>query len=187
MELVTIKQFAESQEISYEAVRKQINRYSDELSGHIIKQGRKSFLDKWAVEFLETKRRERPVVLASIERTEENEYLREQIEKLKTQLLSAQNELLREKERVINLQEEAKKSLEASVRYTALLEESEAKDEKLKEAERREEDLTRALEEKDGQLEDLRNTVEDLSRERDEAQSEAQSYRPSIFGFYRKI
>lgn len=173
MELVTIKQFADSQGISYEAVRKQLNRYSDELSGHIVKQGRKSFLDKWAVEFLETKRKERPVVVATIERSEENEFLREQVEKLKAQLMTAQNELLKEKDRIIALQEEAKKTLEATVRYTALLEESEAKDEKLKEAERREADLTK--------------TIEELSRERDEAQSEAQSYRPSIFGFYRKI
>ena len=69
MELVTIKQFADSQGISYEAVRKQLHKYSEELSGHVIRKGRTQYLDEKAVEFLKERRRESPIVLQTIIRT----------------------------------------------------------------------------------------------------------------------
>lgn len=194
MDLITIKQYAEDQGISYEAVRKQVVRYSDELSGHIVKRDRRQFLDQWAVDFLTEKRRQSPVVVVSMDRSEENERLREEIDSLRVKLMTAQNELLSEKDRVIQLQDEAKKMIEDQSRYTALLEDNKAKEEKLKEAESREADLSRQIEEKDDQLqtiqteaEDLRKTVEDLQKERDEAQAEAKSFTKSIFGFYRKL
>ena len=194
MDLITIKQYAEDQGISYEAVRKQVVRYSDELSGHIVKRDRRQFLDQWAVDFLTEKRRQSPVVVVSMDRSEENERLREEIDSLRVKLMTAQNELLSEKDRVIQLQDEAKKMIEDQSRYMALLEDNKAKEEKLKEAESREADLSRQIEEKDDQLqtiqteaEDLRKTVEDLQKERDEAQAEAKSFTKSIFGFYRKL
>lgn len=200
VELVTLKQYAEEHKISYEAVRKQVIRYAEELSDHIIKKDRTQYLDPWAVEFLTNRRRESPIVLMNMDQSEENERLKEEVESLRVKLMTAQNELLKEKDRIIELQDEAKKTLEDRARYTALLEESKAKDEKLKEAESREADLSREIEEKDGQIrtiqtetDDLRRqaeadrkTIEDLQKERDEALTEAQSFTRSIFGFYRK-
>ena len=37
---------AKQNNISYEAVRKQVARYKDELKGHLIKEGRQQFLDE---------------------------------------------------------------------------------------------------------------------------------------------
>lgn len=197
---MTLKQYADDQGISYEAVRKQVIRYAEELSDHIITQDRKKYLDQYAVKFLTERRRESPIILMNMDQNEENQRLKEEIESLRVKLMTAQNELLKEKDRIISLQDEAKKTLEDRARYTALLEESKAKDEKLKEMTGQVGDLSRQIEEKDGQIrtiqteadglrrqsEEDQKKIEDLSRERDEAQREAQSFTRSIFGFYRK-
>lgn len=197
---MTLKQYADDQGISYEAVRKQVIRYAEELSDHIITQDRKKYLDQYAVKFLTERRRESPIILMNMDQNEENQRLKEEIESLRVKLMTAQNELLKEKDRIISLQDEAKKTLEDRARYTALLEESKAKDEKLKEMTGQVGDLSRQIEEKDGQIrtiqteadglrrqsEEDQKKIEDLSRERDEAQKEAQSFTRSIFGFYRK-
>ena len=196
---MTLKQYADDQGISYEAVRKQVIRYAEELSDHIITQDRKKYLDQYAVKFLTERRRESPIILMNMDQNEENQRLKEEIESLRVKLMTAQNELLKEKDRIISLQDEAKKTLEDRARYTALLEESKAKDEKLKEMTCQVGDLSRQIEEKDGQIrtiqteadglrrqsEEDQKKIEDLSRERDEAQKEAQSFTRSIFGFYR--
>ena len=204
---MTIKQYAESQNVTYEAVRKQIVGYGEELKDHIVRKGRTQYLDEWAVEFLTKRRRENPIILLSQDKDEAIEAMKQQIETLRVQLMTAQNELLKSQDerlkaqdRIIELQDEAKKTIEDRARYTALLEDNKAKEEKLKEAGDQIGDLSRQIEEKDGQIEsiqkeaeDLRKkteedlkTIEDLQRERDEAQSEAQSFTRSIFGFYRK-
>lgn len=197
---MTLKQYADDQGISYEAVRKQVIRYAEELSDHIITQDRKKYLDQYAVKFLTERRRESPIILMNMDQNEENQRLKEEVESLRVRLMTAQNELLKEKDRIISLQDEAKKTIEDRARYTALLEESKAKDEKLKEMTGQVGDLSRQIEEKDGQIrtiqtetddlrrqvEEDRKKIEDLSRERDEAQNEAQSFTRSIFGFYRK-
>ena len=166
MELVTIKQYAESQNVSYEAVRKQIVSYGEDLKDHIIRRNRTQYLDDWAVEFLTKRRRENPVIILNQDKDETIEAMKEQIESLKVQLMTAQNELLKEKERVINLQDESKKLIEDRGKYLLLLEDSKAKDERLKEAE---------------------DQISEIRKERDEAQTEARSFRKSIFGFYRKV
>ena len=193
MDVRSIKQFAEEQNVSYEAIRRQIVKYSDELKDHIVRKNRTQYLDEWAINFLKEKRKESPIVLMNMDQNEEIEALKAQVDLLKSKLLVAQDQ-------IISLQDETKKAIESQVRYTALLEDNEAKAKRLKEAESREADLSREIEKKDDQIrtiqteaEDLRKKseedqkkIEDLSRERDEAQKEAQSFTRSIFGFYRK-
>lgn len=159
MELITIKQYAQSQHISYEAIRKQVVAYKHDLQDHIIRKGRTQYLDEYAIEFLTKRRRESPVIVLEQSKDETIADLKDQIDALRVQLMTAQNELLREKDHIIELQEESRKSLEAQARYTALLEENESKDEQIKE----------------------------LTEQRDAAVKEAQSYQPSLFGFYRKV
>lgn len=180
MELMTIKQFADDQGVSYEAVRKQVSRYAEELSGHILKQNRTQYLDEKAVEFLKERRRESPIIMQTMDQGEEISRLKDQVESLRAQLMTAQNELLKSQDerlkaqdRIIELQDEAKKTLEDRARYTALLEDNEAKEKKLQEAEER--------------ITEARKTIEDLQKERDEAVTESKKYYKSWFGFYRKI
>ena len=166
MELVTIKQFADSQGISYEAVRKQLHKYSEELSGHVIRKDRTRYLDEVAVKFLQERRRESPIILQNMDQGEEISRLMDQVESLRAQLVSAQNKLLESQERIISLQDEAQKALEDKARYTALLEDNEAKEKKLQETEER-----------------LRR----VEAERDEAVQESRRFYKTWFGFYRKI
>lgn len=60
---VSIKDYAREAGVSYEAVRKQMKRYSEELEGHIHQQGRTQYLDDEAVAFLDQHRLEKPIVV----------------------------------------------------------------------------------------------------------------------------
>lgn len=179
VKMVTLKQFAHAEGISYEAVRKQVVKYADALDGHVVKQDRTQYLDEYAVEFLKDRRKESPIILQNVDQKEEIDQLTREIETLRGRLLSAQ-------EKIISLQEESRPLLEAKVKYDGLLEVHEVQKARLKEAEEtaarereRAEDLRR-------QREDDQRTIEDLKRERDAAETEAKSFQKSIFGFYRK-
>ena len=172
----TIKQYAEEQGVSYEAIRKQISTYKDELKEHIVIKGRTQYLDDWAVEFLSHKRKENPVILVSQEKADEVEAMRKQIETLRTQLLLAQNALIKsqeerikDKETIIALQAETRKTLEAQSKYIELIE---AKDTQLIAAQ----DDARMLH---SQLEASRKAIRHF-------EEESKSYERAFFGLYRK-
>lgn len=198
MNVYTLKDIAEELGVTYEAVRQQTIRYSDELKGHITKQGKKQFIDEEGLDFLRTKRREYHVILQ--EDRETVEALQEQIESLKASLIKAQNELLASKDKIISLQEEVKEGLEAKASYHLLLEDNKKKDEQLAvirsendaikeekeslrtEAERQQEQIVSLKAENENQ----QATIDSLKQERDAAMEESQSYHKSWFGFYRK-
>lgn len=102
----SIKEYAKEKQVSYEAVRKQINRYKDELKGHIQKVGRTQYLDEEAEAFLNEKRSTSPVVLVQASKDEELEELRKEKEMLLLKVAELQDQLLKEKDQVKNLQEE---------------------------------------------------------------------------------
>lgn len=130
--MVSIKDLAAQNNVTYEAVRQQVQRYTSELEGHIFVQGRTKYLDDYAVEFLNSKRDANPVVVydvnkdSEIERLEnENALLRmkllekqEKIEKLQDKLLeaaetpvlllTAQNDLLATQAELSEAQEKIK-------------------------------------------------------------------------------
>ena len=172
MDVRSIKQIAEEQNVSYEAIRKQIVKYSEELKDHIIRKNRTQYLDEWAVNFLKEKRAESPIILMNMDQNEQIEELTAQVELLKNRLLMAQDQ-------IIALQNENKLSIETQIKYTALLEDSQTKEAKLKEVEQK-------VDEQKDQIRAMQTETEDLRRERDAAQAEANSYEKSIFGFYRK-
>lgn len=83
IKLLTIKEYAKKKNITYEAVRKQIQKYKDdELKDHIIKKNKTQFLDEYAVNFLDNRRRESPVLLYQMEKDEEIEALKRERENL---------------------------------------------------------------------------------------------------------
>lgn len=205
MEVYTLKDIAEELGVTYEAVRQQVIRYSDDLKGHITKQGKKQFVDEWGLDFLKTKRREYHVIVE--EDKETVNALKAEIEALKASLLQAQNELLASKDRVIALQEEVREGLEAKASYHLLLEEKTKAEEKIEEmteqvavirsendAIKEEKESLRAEAERQqeqifslkAESESQRATIDSLTQERDAAIEESQSYHKSWFGFYRK-
>lgn len=104
--MVSIKEYASSKNVSYEAVRKQINRYKKELTNHIQKVGRTQYLDDFAVDFLNEKRQSNPVVILETSKEEELEQLRLENKSLLLKVAELQEQLLKEKDSVKTLQEE---------------------------------------------------------------------------------
>jgi len=197
MEVMTIRDFADDQKVSYEAIRKQVAFYADDLKGHIVKKNRKQFLDEYAVEFLKKRRREHPVVITNYEKTEENEDLKKQLESVKAQLMTMQHDLIMSQQKIIELQEERQTMIEDQAKYTALLEDNQEKDRKLQEAEKRirtaegqaaaaESKVVEIQNQATSQLQSYWEENQRLQMERDAAMAEAQSYTRSIFGLYRK-
>ena len=177
---MTIKEYAKSHGISYEAVRKQLARYRKDLEGHITTEGQTKYIDDFAVAFLDKKRRTNPVVVFNQERSDEVQLLRDQVEALKNELLATQK-------RVMDLQSEKQLMIEAKVKYDLLLESS---NEKSATIETLREDLKDARRDTDQAREDLKaakDETDQIRKERDEAQADARSYQKSIFGLYRKI
>ena len=82
MALITLKEYAEQNHVTYEAVRKQVKRYEEALGDHIIKDGRQQFLDDYAVAFLDEHRAKNPVVIYQASKDEEIERLRAENENL---------------------------------------------------------------------------------------------------------
>ena len=111
--MISIKDYAKNKGVSYEAVRKQVNRYKDELDGHIHKQNRTQYLDDEAVTFLDSKRAESPVILLQMDKDEEIQRLNNENTALLIKVAELQDALIREKDNVKLLQEEKIALLEA--------------------------------------------------------------------------
>lgn len=118
--MISLKDYAKNKCVSYEAVRKQVNRYKKELEGHIHKVGRTQYLDEDAVLFLDGKRNDNPVILVQMDKDEELQHLQNENKALLVQIAQIQNELIQtqkalaaEKDNVKLLQEEKIALLEA--------------------------------------------------------------------------
>ena len=61
--MISMKDYAKANGITYEAVRAQVKRYREQLDDHIIQDGRTQYLDDIAVAFLDEKRQKNPVVV----------------------------------------------------------------------------------------------------------------------------
>lgn len=112
--MISIKDYAKEHNITYEAVRKQIKRYQKELDGHISKINRTKFLDDFAVEFLNEKRKNNPVVIIEANKDERIQQLSEENKALLLKIADLQEQLLKEKDNVKLLQEEKIRLLERS-------------------------------------------------------------------------
>lgn len=135
MNLLTIKEYAKKKNVSYEAVRKQIQKYKDnELKEHIIKKNKTQYLDEYAVDFLDNRRRESPIMLIQMDKDEEIERLKAEKEALLLELASVNKKLneVRDKlddsrERVHELEIENTKLLEVSRREDEIAMDSDKK------------------------------------------------------------
>lgn len=111
--MVSIRKYAAQKGVSYEAVRKQVNRYKKELEGHITKVSRTQYLDDEAVAFLDGKRQENPVILLQVDKDEEIQRLHDENKALLLKVAELQDALLKEKDTVKELQTEKIALLEA--------------------------------------------------------------------------
>lgn len=104
--MISIKDYAKEKGVSYEAIRQSVDRYKDELEGHIVKQGKTRYLDETAVEILNSKRAVNPVVIVNEDKDERIAALEEENKALLQRVAALQDQLLQEKERVTLLQQE---------------------------------------------------------------------------------
>lgn len=101
MGATSIKDYAKSRKITYEAARQQVKRYEKELQGHIHRQNRTQYLDDYAVELLDDHRQQNPVVVVNQDRDAELEQLRSENKTLLQQVAMLQDKLLTAQESAI--------------------------------------------------------------------------------------
>lgn len=112
--MTSLKEYAKAHSVSYEAIRKQVVRFSAELEGHIKKVDRTQFLDDYAVEFLNEKRASNPVIILESSKDERIQELESANQRLLIKVTELQEQLLAEKDSVKQLQQEKIQLLEAA-------------------------------------------------------------------------
>ena len=99
--MISIRDLAKQTGVTYEAVRQQVKRYSNELEGHIHIEGRTQFLDDFAVELLESKRQASPVVVYEANKDEEISRLQAENKALLLRLTEKQEKIEQLQERLL--------------------------------------------------------------------------------------
>ena len=115
-------------QVSYEAIRKQIKRYDAELEGHLIKQNRFLMLDDEAVQFLDGKRSENPVIVYEQNKDEELEQLRQENKMLLIQMNTVQDQLGKVQQKLIAEMSTTKLLTQEKVQYLEYKAQSEQKE-----------------------------------------------------------
>ena len=174
--MVSIKDYAASHGVSYEAVRRQIARYSGRemdgfrISDHIIKVNRTQYLDDEATAFLDARRAQNPVVVQQEQRDETIERLRAEVDRLQKRLIAAQDEyrvLLQDKHEIELREQKLLADKDAIDGIKAAAEEAIARAEKSEEARRLAEEAAKAAQE---EAERVRKAAEEASTSAAEAQ-----------------
>lgn len=130
--MITIKDYAKQKGVSYEAIRKQIKRYEDELEGHLVKQNRFLMLDDEAVQFLDSKRSENPVIVYEQNKDEELEQLRHENKVLLIQMNTVQDQLGKVQQKLIAEMNTTKLLTQEKVQYLEYKAQSKQKEIQLK-------------------------------------------------------
>lgn len=87
--MTTIREYAAEKGVSYEAVRRQVARYSAELEGHIEKRGKMQLLDDFAVAFLDEHRAGNAVAIYKADAASELKRLQRENKELSDELRAA--------------------------------------------------------------------------------------------------
>ena len=174
--MISIKDYAASHGVSYEAVRRQIARYSGRemdgfrISDHIIKVNRTQYLDDEATAFLDARRAQNPVVVQQEQRDETIERLRAEVDRLQKRLITAQDEyrvLLQDKHEIELREQKLLADKDAIDGIKAAAEEAIARAEKSEEARHLAEEAAKAAQE---EAERVRKAAEEASASAAEAQ-----------------
>lgn len=99
--MISLKDYAKKKNVSYEAVRKQVNRYRDDLGDHLYKKDRTQYLDEDGEAFLDRKRASNPVILLEHDKDEQIDELKQQNESLKIKIMELQDQLIKSKDQLL--------------------------------------------------------------------------------------
>lgn len=183
---MTIRQLAEDQHVTYEAIRRQLSIYRKELEGHIIQKKNMKLLDEYAVNFLRQRRRQSPVVVYNQDRESTIDALKDELIRSKDLVAVLQRQL-------DDLKDQRRDMIEIETRYKMSLVEMEQKDKIIEQAEKSAEDAkaeayaaqTALIVERE-KLFQAKAELQIAQSEKDRLEKEANSYQRTIFGFYRK-
>lgn len=153
--MITIRDYAKENNVSYEAIRKQIKRYEDELNGHIIKQNRTQFLDDIAVAILDQHRRENPVIIVN----QDTDYRLKQLEDENKNLLI---KVAQQADKISQLNEDLKNKIE---QMTSLMLENKEKTSLLEQKKDQAEEINQLKEQMDQEKKEQLNEIEMLKNE----------------------
>lgn len=142
--LISLKDYAKDNGISYEAVRQQVKRYSEDLEGHIRHEGRTQLLDDTAVAILDSHRARNPVAVYDRGRDKEIHELEEEIIRLEAEVDLYKTKLIDVQEMII-AGENAQALIAAAKTQQKLLEE--ARDDYKQRLDKKEQELTEARKE----------------------------------------
>ena len=106
VELIKLMDYARESGITIQTLGRKLKRYSKELDGHIITEGRTRFLDKEAVAFLDSKRGKGAMSVVVKDSSKEVEALKDRISELEGKLNTSYEMLLTERQKYTNLLEE---------------------------------------------------------------------------------
>jgi TolA-binding protein len=106
VELIKLMDYARESGITIQTLGRKLKRYSKELDGHIITEGRTRFLDKEAVAFLDSKRGKGAMSVVVKDSSKEVEALKDKISELEGKLNTSYEMLLTERQKYTNLLEE---------------------------------------------------------------------------------
>ena len=186
MEYMTIRQLAEEQHVTYEAIRRQLGIYRKELEGHIIRKKQMKLLDEYAVDFLRQRRRQSPVVVYNQEREST-------IDALKDELLRSQNMVTQLQLQLDDLKDQKRAMIETETRYQMSLEQLAQKNKLLEPAEERAygaqaeaEAMRQSLTVEREKLFETKASLQVAQADIERLTKETASYHKTIFGFYRK-
>ena len=126
--MITIREYARKNNVSYEAIRKQIKRYESELKEHIIKQNRTQFLDEVAVD---RHRGESPIVIVNQDTSSKLQLLEEENKNLLVKVAAQADKISQLSEELKNKTEKMTSLLLEDKEKTLLLEQKKNQEEEL--------------------------------------------------------
>lgn len=129
--MITIREYARKNNVSYEAIRKQIKRYESELKEHIIKQNRTQFLDEVAVKILDRHRGESPIVIVNQDTSSKLQLLEEENKNLLVKVAAQADKISQLSEELKNKTEKMTSLLLEDKEKTLLLEQKKNQEEEL--------------------------------------------------------
>lgn len=193
--MVSLREYATSRNISYEAVRKQVDKYKEELGEHLSSHNNKRFLDEQAVEFLDNHRGDSGVttVLKGSELISPDLELKKENDALVRKLAVLQDQLLNYKDKELDLAEQNEQiKLLTATRDSYVTKNEELAEEvgKLKATNENlgneKTELEQAKEDLEKEIAELEQAKAALVEENKTLEKEKNSYVKSFFGFYRK-
>lgn len=103
--MISIKDYADKKGVTYEAVRRQVKRYREELDGHIVTKNRTRFLDSEAETFLDERRAANPLILYEEAKDKQIENLKRENDNLKILVMQLQDDMIKQQKELLKRDE----------------------------------------------------------------------------------